>query len=61
MLLLISLAAIIIGIVCLYLETSDHGSPPHQGAPSVMFGVDRAAGLALAAPLALNRQGAVDC
>ena len=50
MLLLIALAAIIIGIVCMVFETADYGSPPFKGAPSVMLRVDRTAGLVWAAP-----------
>lgn len=60
MLLLISLAAIITGIVCLYLETADYGSPPFKDAPSVMRSVDRGAGLAWTASPALGWPAAVE-
>ena len=60
MLLLISLAAIIVGIVCLYLETADYGSPPYKDVPSAMRVVDRAAGLALTVPPALVCRGAAE-
>lgn len=35
LMLLISLVAIILATVFLYLETKDYGSPPYQGGPSV--------------------------
>jgi hypothetical protein len=60
MLLLISLAAIITGIVVLYFETRDYGSPPYKDAPSVMLRVDRAAGLALAVPPLRSGRGIVE-
>ena len=53
MFLLIALAAIIIGIVCLYLDAQDYpSSPPYKDAPSpaVMLDAARPAALALAAP-----------
>ena len=59
-LLLISLAAIIIGIVMLHLETADYGSPPYKDEPTVMRGVDRAAGLAVADPLLTRCRGAAE-
>ncbi len=35
LMLLLSLLAIIIGTVFLYLETKEYGSPPFQGGPSI--------------------------
>jgi hypothetical protein len=52
MLLLISLAAIITGIVCLWLDAAPYGSPPYKDVPSVMLRAERAAGLVLGAPAA---------
>jgi len=48
MMLLIALMAIVGGIVCLYLEMQDYGSPPFKGGPSVSLSMDRPAFLAAA-------------
>jgi hypothetical protein len=53
MFLLIALAAIIIGIVCLYMDAMDYpASPPYKDAPApaAMLEMARPAALALAAP-----------
>jgi len=51
MLLLLSLAALAIGIVCLCLDTADYpGSPPWKDVPSVMLRVEGPAGLARGLP-----------
>jgi hypothetical protein len=53
MFLLIALAAIIIGIVCLYMDAMDYPtSPPYKDAPApaAMLDAARPAALALAAP-----------
>jgi hypothetical protein len=41
LLLLLSLVAVIMATVLLYLETKDYGSPPHKGAPSVSMSTSR--------------------
>ncbi|NUQ62902.1 MAG: hypothetical protein HUU20_10455 [Pirellulales bacterium] len=47
LMLLLSLLAIIIGTVFLYLETKDYGSPPYQGGPSVSMQSSGASGTAM--------------
>jgi len=57
MLLLISLAAIIIAIVCLYLETAEYGSPPWKDVPSVRLQGGNPGGLAGRARLGCGAAG----
>ena len=49
--LLIALLAIVGGIVCLYLEMKEYGSPPFKGGPSVSLPMDRAVFVATAPPV----------
>ncbi|HID75196.1 MAG TPA: hypothetical protein EYP56_04275 [Planctomycetaceae bacterium] len=43
-LLAMALLAIIVACVCLFLETSDYGSPPYEGAPQVWTGAEGVVG-----------------
>ena len=57
--LLIALLAIVGGIVCLYLEMKEYGSPPFKGGPSVSLPMDRAVFVATAPPV-VSCQAVVD-
>lgn len=43
--LLVAWLALVVGIVFLYLETQDYGSPPYKGAPSATVRAETPAGL----------------